>query len=62
MNKQTEKQLGIIKASLTGVISTFDRTTASEFMSDLADWAYEQYETLTYDNEPADTTPDEQPI
>lgn len=55
MTKQTEKQLNIIKANLTGVIATYDRTTASEFMSELADWAYAQYEQLTYDDEPAAT-------
>ncbi|MFI3322452.1 MAG: hypothetical protein R3Y50_08010 [Rikenellaceae bacterium] len=46
-----EKHLNEIKAQLNGVVATYDKTTAAEFMSNLADWAYGRYEDLTYDGE-----------
>ena len=51
MNKQTEQALKALKQQATEDSLRMDRNEASLFFSELADWAYTQYEVMSIDDE-----------
>ncbi len=52
MTKKAERQLAQIKSEVKVFTSEMDIPTATEFIQELADWAYSQHENLIYDDEP----------
>lgn len=60
MDRKAENELNEIKSRVREVTSDMDLQTAAEYLSNLADWAYAQYEGVIIDDEPETTdNPDE---
>ncbi len=51
MDKQTERELSHIKATIEDKTSQMDKQCAAEFMSELTDWAYAKMDNFIYDDE-----------
>lgn len=58
MTRKAEKQLAQIKSEVRAFTSEMDMPTATEFMHELADWAYREHENLIYDDEPENQIPE----
>lgn len=51
MEKKTQTNLEIVKREITVFISDMSRQEAAEFLSELADWAYANSESMCIDDE-----------
>lgn len=51
MDKQAEQALKALKQQATESSLGLERDEAAQFFSDLADWAYAQYEAMSIDDE-----------
>lgn len=52
MENKTRTNLEIVKKEVTVFISDMSRQEAAEFLSELADWAYANSESMWIDDEP----------
>lgn len=58
MDKRAEREFSNVKRDIREKTSNMDMPTATEFMSELADWAYREYENCIVDDEPEDIEED----